>query len=103
MGVATVPAVCRAGQAFALNCKTGRLVYLVKWLGSRRLILAAAGALRGEARQVLQAIEHQARQDKAAALVFQTARPGLVRQAQREGYRVTGWILEKGLSNDPQP
>ena len=48
---------------------------------------------------LLPAIEAQARGQRPAcgAVAFQTARPGLVRQAKRQGYRVTGWILRKEL------
>lgn len=41
--------------------------------------------------------EHNARQCRAHAVAFQTARKGLVRRAQAKGYRVTGYILTKDL------
>jgi hypothetical protein len=46
-------------------------------------------------RTLLPAIELQASELQSVA--FQTARPGLVRQARKQGYRVTGWILRKDL------
>lgn len=36
--------------------------------------------------------------DGLRAVGFSTARPGLVRKAQRRGYVVTGWILQKALT-----
>lgn len=34
---------------------------------------------------------------EARRVAFQTERPGLVRKAKRQGYRVRGWILEKDM------
>lgn len=89
--------LAKSGTAFALSFPSGKLVYVLRWLGRKLWICAAAGKTNQATAQALQAIEQQARDNEATAVMFQTARPGLVKLAQRSGYRVTGWILEKAV------
>lgn len=87
-------------QSFRLDGSAGHAVFTLDGLRSGTVwIRAAAGEGPGDmTAQTLQAIEAMAAQVQARRLGFQTARPGLVRKAARHGYRVTGWILQKDLT-----
>lgn len=107
MGRDTVASVVRGGMSFALDFPDGRLVYTLRVLPGRVLLIAAAaGPTRCATLPTLAAIERQARTVGAVRLVFQTARPGLVRLARRAGFAslllpgsmVPGWRLEKALT-----
>lgn len=101
-GSATPSQVCARGECFALDTDSGRLVYVLQLCGSQLWILAAAGTLQNGSVRGLAVIESQARQVPARSVVFQTARPGLVRITKKLGYQVkstvgSGWVLEKVL------
>lgn len=100
LGAATVKSVCASGDCFALPAKTGTIVYVLRWIGNKILILAAAGNVKGETKNCLHAIEAQAKANGAQSVMFQTARAGLVKLATQSGYQVTGWILEKQIKNE---
>lgn len=100
-GRATVEAVVKAGEPFALDLQDGRMVYVLELQGPALWITAAAGNTRQATAPALRIIEHQARQAGAQSVNFQTARPGLVKRVQAAGYRVKGWVLEKAINEHP--
>lgn len=89
-------AMTRAGQCFAATAADSQAVYIVKVKNGVAWIDACKGfgALNWSA-LLLPIIEAQAK--GCASVAFQTARPGLVRQAKKQGYTVTGWILKKSI------
>lgn len=97
-GSASVAGVCAAGECFALDFESGRLVYVVELIGPALWITAAAGRTQAAALATLQYIETQARAIGARLVKFQTVRRGLVRLARRAGYVQTGFVLSKALA-----
>lgn len=102
LGLATPSSVCAQGECFALDTYSGRLVCVLQLCGSQLWILAAAGTLLNGSVRGLEAIETRARQVQARSVIFQTARPGLVRVTKNIGYSVAqilpaGWVLVKVL------
>jgi hypothetical protein len=97
-GSATVAGVCAAGECFAINLPSGRLVYVLELIGCALWVTAAGGRTRNAARLTLQYIEHQARKLGARLVKFQTVRPGLVRIAQGLGYQQNGFVLSKVIA-----
>lgn len=95
-GVDTPSTIAATGETFALSTPGGRGVFVTKKRG-RQLWISGAGAVgsTGLAQCGLDMIEAIARQSDCDTVAFQTARPGLVRIAKKQGYRITGFILEK--------
>ena len=84
------------GQCFAATAEQSQAVYVIHIKNGVAWIAAAKGSGPQDwSAALLPIIEAQAK--GCAAVAFQTARPGLVRKAQRQGYAVTGWILKKDL------
>lgn len=89
--------MAQAGQCFAATAEKAQAVYIVQVQNGVAWISATKGAGPVDwSALLLPVIEAQAA--GAAAVGFQTARRGLVRKAQKQGYEVTGWILKKPLS-----
>ena len=89
-------ALAQHGQCFAATATGAQAVYVLKVENGVAWISAVKGV--GPvpwSELLLPVIESQAQ--GCAAVAFQTARPGLVRMAKRQGYTVTGWILKKAL------
>lgn len=84
------------GQCFAATAPQAQAVYVVEVKNGIAWISAAKGfgPLDWSA-MLLPIIEAQAK--GCAAVSFQTARPGLVKKAMKQGYAVTGWILKKAI------
>ena len=98
-GMATPRSVAQTGQAYRLQTTAGELVFNVTKTASGAMwIEAAAGNgaddLTAAGFEMIEAIAQAA---AAHSVGFQTARPGLVRKAQRHGYEVVGWILKKAM------
>lgn len=98
---ATPDSVANAGQSFRAQFDDGgELVFTIHATPGGLWIDGAAGRA-GDgspmAGRGLEFIESVANAGQCARVAFTTARPGLVRAAQRRGYRVKGWILEKTL------
>lgn len=84
------------GDCFAASCGQDSAVYVVQVDNGVAWISACAGTGSTPWRRLLlPVIEQQAAGLQAVA--FQTKRPGLVRQAKKQGYEVTGWIMKKKL------
>lgn len=88
--------LARGGQCYLASAEAGQCVYVVKVQNGIAWVDAIKG--HGPVRWSLvmpPVIEAQAKGLRAVA--FQTARPGLVRQLEAQGYRTTGWVLRKDL------
>lgn len=101
-GVATPQSVAGAGQCFALEAPTGRVVYALELRqGGAAWIHAAAGQGGGMTAAGLEAVEQQARAAGCAWVGFQTMRRGLVKLAQARGYAVDkiggGYRLQRSI------
>lgn len=91
-----IAAMTERGHCFTATTEGGQAVYVVEVNNGMAWITAAKGegAIPWR-RLLLPMIEAQAAGCEAVG--FQTARPGLVKAAQAQGYQVTGWILRKRL------
>lgn len=94
----TPESIARAGCAFELKAGGGDAVLVLKKRGSQLWVMgAAAVASKGLTPVCFEAIEAIARKSACCQVAFQTARPGLVRLAKKSGYRIAGFIMEKGV------
>lgn len=95
---ADIPAMCARGLCVAATDEAGRsqAVYVVHVSNGVAWIDAARGSGPADwSGLLLPIIEAQAQ--GAARVAFQTARRGLVRRAQAQGYTVRGWVMGKDL------
>ena len=92
---AALAAMTERGQCFALG-GAADAVYVVNVRNGVCWVDAFAGRGPDLVRVLAGLLDQQAAGCRSVA--FQTARRGLVRQVQRHGYRITGWILEKDLT-----
>lgn len=92
----TPESIAAGGASFELTGPGGRGVFVAEKRG-RQLWIRGAGAVQtsGLAALGLHVVEAMALQSECDSVAFQTARPGLVRIAKKQGYRITGFILEK--------
>jgi hypothetical protein len=91
-----IAAMAERGQCFTVGDLQDAAVYVVRISNGIAWISACMGSGPTPwARVLLPVIEQQA--DGCSAVAFQTARRGLVRQAQAQGYEITGWIMKKKL------
>lgn len=97
MTAADVAPACSAANCFEVIGDDAAAVYVVAVRNGVAWIEAAAGRGSMDLTAALDALicgQSQGLQ----AVGFQTARLGLVRKAQRRGYRVAGWIMKKELA-----
>lgn len=94
---ASLSVMCHAGQCFAITAPGGaQAVYVLKVRNGQAWIDACQGEGATDwTATLLPAIELQA--SELDSVAFQTARPGLVRKARRQGYHVAGWIMKKDV------
>lgn len=98
---ADIPAMARRGQCFTAVQGDSQAVYVFHVSGAVAWIDAAMGAGPADwSGLLLPAIEGQAK--GCARVEFQTARRGLRRRAERQGYSVRetlpgGWVMGKDL------
>lgn len=100
---ATAEAIAKAGPTFRIQAQAGELVFTVSARDGTCWVHAARGTGRGMTEVGLRVIEELAREAGCHAVGFQTLRRGLLRQAQRLGYRIaghinTGHILQKSIT-----
>jgi hypothetical protein len=97
-GIATPDTIAAAGECFKLTFGPHEGVFALERHGSRMWI-SGAGAVETAGLTVvgLPVIEAISRQVRCDRVGFQTARPGLVKLAKKQGYRIKGFILEKEL------
>ena len=88
--------MCEAGLCVEVADDSGAAVVVVR-LGNPAGIAWIDAAGGGGGRDLCQAIDDAVSELPINAVAFQTARPGLVRRAKRNGYRVTGYILRRDL------
>lgn len=94
MTAAELHAMCERGVCLRLEQGGQASVMVIRDKGSVLWI----SALKGQGLPAaIVAGESIARSNRKSAIAFQTARPGLVRQMQRRGYRVSGWIMTKDM------
>lgn len=87
-------AMCAAGVCFEVRDDSGAAVVVVHERGGVHWIDAAGG---GGGRDLAGAIDQALIAAGARSIAFQTKRPGLVRRAQRQGYKVAGYIMRRYL------
>ena len=91
-----IAGMAASGQCFAATAPGSQAVYVMHVQNGVAWVSATKGAGPLDwGNLLLPVIEAQAK--GCAAVAFQTARPGLVRKAKRQGYAVTGWILKKAI------
>lgn len=100
---ATPESIVAAGPSFRIESAAGQLVFTVSAKAGRCWIHAARGSGRGMTEVGLNVIEQLAKEAGCSAVGFQTVRRGLLKKAQRLGYRIAGQIeaghiLEKSIT-----
>jgi hypothetical protein len=92
---ADIAGMCQTGMCMGLQSADGAVVMVLQVRDG----VIWVDAVRGAGRVDLTAAVDQALTalPGARAVAFQTARPGLVRKAQRLGYQVTGYVMRKDL------
>lgn len=91
-----IAAMTARGQCFTAATENAQVVYVMTVSNGIAWIDATKGAGPIDwAAHLLPIIEAQAKGCRAVG--FQTRRAGLVKKAQKQGYKITGWTLEKTL------
>ena len=91
-----IAGMAERGLCFAATAPAAQAVYIIEVKNGIAWVNAAQGFGPADwAGVLLPIIEAQAKGCHAVA--FQTARPGLLRRAEKQGYTVTGWILKKAI------
>lgn len=87
------------GQCFAVGTSQAQAVYIVNEQAGQIWVQAAKaeGTKAPNFVHVLTEVIKAQAQGRCHSIGFQTARPGLVRKARREGFEVVGWIMKKGI------
>lgn len=94
----TPETIAASGRGFRLTTAGGEGVFVAEKRGPEMWVHGAASiSSKGLTADGLGVIEAMAKQADCTHVAFQTARPGLVRLARKNGYKVTGFIMEKGL------
>lgn len=90
--------IASAGECFSLSHAGSSCVFVVR-KKDRHLWVSGAAAIasKGLAKVGMQALDALAAQAQCQTIGFQTARAGLVKLAKKNGYRITGFILEKRI------
>lgn len=90
--------IAAGGVCMRFTTPTGSMAYVLRKDGALMWVDGAASeggkGLTAPGLELAQAI---AQQSGCTAVAFETNRPGLVKLAVRQGYRVTGYILEKAV------
>lgn len=92
MQAADLLAMCRNSRCLQLDTEGGNAVVVVTERNGVVWVNAAAGSAPA---CLTSAITQALSESGARSIAFQTARPGLVRKAERLGYRVTGYIMRR--------
>lgn len=86
------------GECFAIQVPGAQLAYILTVENGQAWVQAAqASSGQFDFEKILSPIIEAQARGVCHSVAFQTARRGLVRKAQRQGYRVTGWILKKDI------
>lgn len=95
-----VQRIARDGQCFALTADGGaQIAYVLVVRGGQAWINAAKGLGPVDwTALTLPVVELQAKRAGLESVAFQTRRRGLVRKAEKLGYRVTGYIMKKDIA-----
>ena len=95
---ASAETIANIGTAFELTTPNESGVFVIEKRQKQMWIRAAAASKsRNFAPICFEVIAALARQTDCKTVAFQTARLGLAKLAKKQGYRVTGLILEKTL------
>lgn len=94
----TPASIAESGECFQLTADGSEGVFVLQRKGAG-LWISGAGAVqsKGLTGTGLQVIEQIAKQSDCQTVGFQTARPGLVRLAKKQGFKVVGVIMEKSI------
>ncbi len=95
---ATPESIAESGDCYKLTVGESVGVFVLEKNGSN-IWISGAGAVasRGLAAVGFPVIEALARQSRCERVAFQTGRPGLVKLAKKQGYRIRGFIMEKAV------
>lgn len=94
----TPASIAGSGECFRLTADGSEGVFVLQRKGAG-LWVSGAGAVqsKGLTGTGLQVVEQIAKQSDCQTVGFQTGRPGLVKLARKQGYRVVGFIMEKSV------
>lgn len=94
----TPASIAESGECFSLTANGSEGVFVLNRRGGG-LWISGAGAVKSEGLTGtgLQVIEQIAKQSDCQRVGFQTARPGLVKLARKQGFKVVGFIMEKSV------
>lgn len=97
-GMATPASIANSGECFRLTVDDEVGVFVLQRKADR-LWVAGAGAVgtAGMTAPGLSVIEAIAAQSGCKVVAFQTGRAGLAKLAKKQGYRLTGFIMEKSV------
>lgn len=95
-GPGDIAAMCEQGLCFALDGAADAVYVLQVRNGVVWVDAAKGGGGLVSALAALDAVV-TAQAEGLKAIALQTARPGMVKELERRGFRVTGWILKKDL------
>lgn len=95
-GMSTPASIAKSGECFRLTVDDEMGVFVLQRRADR-LWVSGAGSVgtSGMTAPGLDVIEAIAAQSACSKVAFQTGRPGLARLAKKQGYRLTGFIMEK--------
>lgn len=90
--------IAESGDCFRLTVGDAGGVFVVKKRGAELWVSGAAAVkTAGLAVPGLCVLEQLAKKENCRTVGFQTRRPGLVRVAKKQGFKVVGFIMEKGV------
>lgn len=96
--LSTPDSIAENGDCFSLEVGGHSGVFVVRKKGGQLWVSGAAAlASKGLAAAGLDVMQAIAAQTDCDTVGFQTARPGLVRIAKKQGFAVVGFILEKRI------
>lgn len=97
-GFHTPAGVAGEGVPFKLSTSDGVAVGVLEKRGSELWVRGFGGVgCKGVTPVAMEIAEGMARHADCQTVGFQTFRPGLVKLAKKNGYRVTGYIMEKSV------
>jgi len=99
LGINTAESIAASGNCFAFDDGADAFVFVLRLRSGVLFVDATAAMQAGQAlAKGLPLADEIARQANCRSIVFETARPGLVRRAKKMGYRVASINMKKDLA-----
>lgn len=97
-GHSTPESIAANGDCYRLRDGESEGVFVLEKHGEQ-LWVSGAGAVgsKGLAANGMKLVQAMAQQSGLSTVAFQTGRPGLVKLAKKQGFRVVGFIMEKSV------